>query len=375
MKIGDKVRFLNEIGGGVVKGFIGKDQVKVEDADGFEIPMLIRECVVVETNEYNIARPQSKSSVQEKKPAPRSREEEQAAYSRSYGYGTSSKPEAPLQSEEEKEITYRPAERAGGDLLNVYLAYVPVDPKQMMTTPFECYLVNDSNYVLSFSYLSGQGRSWQLRFQGIAEPNTKIFLEEFEKSTLNELEHVAVQIFAYKEEKPFALKPVVQTELRLDTVKFYKLHTFRESEFFDEPALLYDLVCNDEPIRQMYVKAEELQDALLQKKRSERPRIQPLPPKQSADLVEVDLHIDQLLDTTNGLSPADILEYQMKTFEETMKRYADKKGQKIVFIHGKGDGILRKKILEALKFRYKTCQSQDASFREYGFGATMVTIH
>ena len=235
--------------------------------------------------------------------------------------------------------------------------------------------MNDSNYVLSFSYLSGQGRSWQLRFQGIAEPNTKIFLEEFEKSTLNELEHVAVQIFAYKEEKPFALKPVVQTELRLDTVKFYKLHTFRESEFFDEPALLYDLVCNDEPIRQMYVKAEELQDALLQKKRSERPRIQPLPPKQSADLVEVDLHIDQLLDTTNGLSPADILEYQMKTFEETMKRYADKKGQKIVFIHGKGDGILRKKILEALKFRYKTCQSQDASFREYGFGATMVTIH
>lgn len=375
MKIGDKVRFLNEIGGGVVKGFIGKEQVKVEDADGFEIPMLIRECVVVETNEYNIARPQSKSSVQEKKPSPRSREEEQAAYSRSYGYGTSSKPEAPLQSEEEKEITYRPAERTGGDLLNVYLAYIPVEPKQMMTTPFECYLVNDSNYILSFAYLSGEGRSWQLRFQGMAEPNTKIFLEEFEKSTLNELEHVAVQIFAYKEEKPFALKPVVQTELRLDTVKFYKLHTFRASEFFDEPALLYDLVRNDEPVRQMYVKAEELQDALLQKSRSERPRIQPLPPKQSSDLVEVDLHIEELLDTTNGLSPADILEYQMKTFEETMKRYADKKGQKIVFIHGKGDGILRKKILEALKFRYKTCQSQDASFREYGFGATMVTIH
>ena len=34
MKIGDKVRFLNEIGGGIVKGFRGKDIVLVEDADG-----------------------------------------------------------------------------------------------------------------------------------------------------------------------------------------------------------------------------------------------------------------------------------------------------------------------------------------------------
>ena len=51
-----------------------------------------------------------------------------------------------------------------------------------------------------------------------------------------------------------------------------------------------------------------------------------------------------------------------------------KKGQKIVFIHGKGDGVLRKAILQELKYKYKNYQSQDASFREYGFGATMVTI-
>ena len=47
MKIGDKVRFLSEVGGGIVKGFRGKDIVLVEDADGFDIPMQIRECGVV----------------------------------------------------------------------------------------------------------------------------------------------------------------------------------------------------------------------------------------------------------------------------------------------------------------------------------------
>ena len=38
MKIGDKVRFLSEVGGGIVRGFQGKDTVLVESEDGFDIP-------------------------------------------------------------------------------------------------------------------------------------------------------------------------------------------------------------------------------------------------------------------------------------------------------------------------------------------------
>ena len=45
IKIGDKVRFLNSIGGGVVRRFISKDMVSVEEDDGFEMPILIKECV------------------------------------------------------------------------------------------------------------------------------------------------------------------------------------------------------------------------------------------------------------------------------------------------------------------------------------------
>ena len=60
MKIGDKVRFLSEVGGGVVTGFQGKNIVLVEDADGFDIPMPINECVVIETDDYNIPTPQPK---------------------------------------------------------------------------------------------------------------------------------------------------------------------------------------------------------------------------------------------------------------------------------------------------------------------------
>ena len=74
------------------------------------------------------------------------------------------------------------------------------------------------------------------------------------------------------------------------------------------------------------------------------------------------------------MSNADILNYQMQKFHETMSEYRNKKGTKIIFIHGKGEGVLRKEIEKQLKIKYKSCYYQDASFREYGFGATQVTI-
>ena len=51
MKIGDKVRFLDAEGGGIVKGFDSKGLVLVEDEDGFEIPTIASQCVVVSEEE------------------------------------------------------------------------------------------------------------------------------------------------------------------------------------------------------------------------------------------------------------------------------------------------------------------------------------
>ena len=50
------------------------------------------------------------------------------------------------------------------------------------------------------------------------------------------------------------------------------------------------------------------------------------------------------------------------------------KGKRIVFIHGKGEGVLRSAIVKELRYKYKNYPFQDASFREYGYGATQVTI-
>lgn len=353
IKIGDKVRFLDSIGGGIVRSLKGNDQVLVEDEDGFEVPALIRECVVVGESEMQVHsanRPRVEAPVERSAPEKR-------------------------QPEKKQPETYKAEETAEGERLNVYLAYLPLDSKAMQQTGYEAYFVNDSNYYLMFNYMNRQHNSWLSRANGVIEPNTKIFLEEFGKEALNELERVCVQLIAFKKDKPYALKNAVSVELRIDTVKFYKLHCFLENDYFDEGALLYPVVRGDVPEKELLVSAAELQEAMLQKAREERRTAQPIVKKKADSAVlEVDLHIHQLLDTTTGLDNAAILGYQLDKFHEILGQYATQKGQKIVFIHGKGDGVLRKAIEKELKTRYKAYYYQDASFREYGFGATMVTI-
>ena len=373
MKIGDKVRFLSEVGGGVVTGFQEKDIVLVEDADGFDIPMPVRECVVIETDDYNVPTPAARAAKKRLENQSAARTDAATTEASSSTLGSGWKAEHPVKPQVS---VYRQPDLKGGDVLNVYLAFVPEDIKAVSTTPFEAYLVNDSNYYMYYMYLSAEGKSWTTRSHGLLEPNTKFLLEEFEKSELNDREHVAVQLVAFKDNRAFAMKPAVNVEIRIDTVKFYKLHTFRQTDFFETPALMYDVVKNDLPAKQVYVSAEDLQDALMKKKTVEHPSAPRTIVKRGGknEIIEVDLHIGELLDDTHGMSNREMLNYQLDKFREVMEQYKNKREQRIVFIHGKGDGVLRKALLDEMKRKYSACKTQDASFQEYGFGATMVTI-
>lgn len=223
MKIGDKVRFLNEVGGGRVSGFQGKDIVLVEDADGFDVPMRVTDVVVIGDENYDTAH-----MVEAK---------------------TKSKDQEPEKESDlaDKPLTFKlPAEeRRGGDKLSAYLAFVPMDVKELTNTRFESYIVNDCNYYLHYVYMTAEGTAWQVRSTGEIEPNTQCFIEEFGRDQLNELEHSCIQLTAYKRDKHFLRKPAIDALINIDPVKFYKLHTFRENMYFEQPALIYTIIEND----------------------------------------------------------------------------------------------------------------------------------
>ena len=229
MKKGDKVRFLSEIGGGIVAGFQGKNIVLVEDEDGFQMPMLVNEVVVVGEEDYD-----TKHLVEVRSVATDA--------------ATAKLNEAEIESEPaDKPVTFKakPEERAGGDKLSAYLAFVPIDVKELSQTRFESYIVNDSNYYLRYVYMIAEGTAWTVRAEGEIEPNTKEYVEEFGREELNMLEHCCIQLIAYKRDKHYLLKPTVNAQVRIDPVKFFKLHTFRENMFFEQPALIYTIIEND----------------------------------------------------------------------------------------------------------------------------------
>ena len=351
MKIGDKVRFLSETGGGIVAGFQDKNIVLVEDEDGFQIPVRINDVVVVDTDDYNIKIASE--------PAPKKVEED---------YDPADRP-----------VTFKaePEERKGGDALSVYLAFVPIDSKELTKSKFETYLVNDSNYYINYRYLSAESAGWNLRSAGEIEPNTKLFIEEFEHEALNEIERVAVQLIAYKRKKTFIIKPTVDVQIRIDTVKFYKLHTFQVNDFFEQTALIYPVIENDKPVLPLVIDAKKLKQEMARKVSDDNKRNLHQParkPHSKDEPIVVDLHASELLETTAGMSATDILNHQLDVFRKTIDEYKNKIGTKLIFIHGKGEGVLRHAIIHELNYRYKKYPYQDASFQEYGYGATQITI-
>ena len=92
------------------------------------------------------------------------------------------------------------------------------------------------------------------------------------------------------------------------------------------------------------------------------------------DIQEVDLHISALADNWQSMERSEMLHLQMDVFRRTMRDNIRYKGKKIVFIHGRGEGVLKAAIGSELRQHYPNCEYQDASFAQYGFGATMVII-
>lgn len=353
MKIGDTVRFLNSTGGGIIKRIDEKKNlVYVEDTDGFEVPALIREIVVIQ----NVS---DTTNVPKK------------------DFSSKSKEEAVKPAETKEVIIKEPepiVETPEGENLSVFLAFLPIDIKQLQTTSYECILINDSNYFLYYNIVNGTKNARKSIANGEIEPNTQELLSEISKDDLNDWEHLQVQLIAFKKDKTYQQQNVIDMHVHMNTVKFYKLHSFGENDYFDEPAMLIDLVEAKEKQILMEISPEEIKNAILTKEHSteKRPRIPKPEPKKN--VLEIDLHINNLLDTTAGMSNAEMLKYQLDKFHAVLEENKNKKGQKIVFIHGKGEGVLRKEIENQLRTKYKQYYFQDASFREYGFGATMVTI-
>lgn len=91
--------------------------------------------------------------------------------------------------------------------------------------------------------------------------------------------------------------------------------------------------------------------------------------------IEVDLHIEELIDTHKGMTNSQILDVQMANFKRELNVAIRKKVKRLVIIHGVGEGVLKAAIKNELYECYPSVEHHDANYRKYGYGATEILIY
>lgn len=132
-----------------------------------------------------------------------------------------------------------------------------------------------------------------------------------------------------------------------------------------------ELVKIEKPIDELPLDVD-LNRVLQEKQTPKKPKSRKVKPKErNAPPMEVDLHIEKLVNSFRGMSNFDILNLQLETAKRQLEFAMRKRIQKIVFIHGVGEGVLKAE-LDYLLNRYDNLKFYDADYQKYGQGATEV---
>lgn len=345
LRVGDQVKFLNDTGRGVVTRIVDKETVLVETDDGFEYPVLKEELFVTETEVADKPEPEAEIPVKK----------EAKAVS----------PERKKPEEEAPQIADKPVLPAPEGSPLAFAGLIQEEEQ------FALYLINDSDYYMlySFSRLK-ENRTSQLD-AGLLEPHTKVWIADVPKK----------DVLDAKSEIAYHLLPghpawhngyaAVDGRLDLPPDALPLLKLFSENDFFEEEALIKQLFPRPEAER---LTTEKLSDLKGAKPKDPRKVVLHNNKQASPALPEIDLHIGQLTGNPENLSPQEILDMQLARFHFSLDGAIRSGEKKMVFIHGLGAGKLKQRIRHSIDTDYPNCSYQDASFKEYGYGATLILI-
>ena len=333
IRIGDIVRFISEKLEGKVTGVVDAKTVNVYCEEyGFEIPASVNDLVVIHSDFK--ADPERTT--------------------------------APRPSEGQKAVRMQSAD-------TLYLAFVPSNYNNLPDSHFDLYVVNDTQQTALYSVVFSYGERHSGIAAGNCNPDTASPVGTYSLKEIDAIKSFQVQALFYQKGNCVP-RPVIDTCVKVAPATLCKGGAYQHVRWFASPALMRALDKESVEKEELVdIDPEQLLQAKKEKTDSQKPEHRPAR-RVVENVVEVDLHINSLLDSTAGMENKDMLEYQLDVFHKTMEEYKLRKGQKIVFIHGKGEGVLRQRILWELQTKYKRCNHQDASFKQYGYGATLVTI-
>ena len=341
LKVGDRVKFLNDTGAGELTRIIDKKNGMVMIDEGFEMPVLLKD-LVPETGSYGYEQEETPDTAGQE-----TRQEE------SEPFGGAAHTQSETSEIEDEEVV---------------LAFLP----EKNTSDFRSYLINSTSYRLYYTISRDQAGE-QIRYHaGELEEGTKIYMGNYHPRDHTDDAVFRIQAIFHKEGFFKLVKPL-DGLINITGSHFLDPSQLTESDYFDDEALVFTLHdFQEKKVPSFDVDPEEIRKALYtkgDKKDTDTGR-----KNKKSPIEEVDLHISELVEDSSGLEKGEILEIQMSRFRTVMDTALRHKPYRVVFIHGVGNGKLKMEIRKTLDREYKQARYQDASFKEYGYGATMVIV-
>jgi hypothetical protein len=350
LKRGDRVKFLNDVGVGTVTRLIDKEMVMVKTEDGFEYPVLRSELISSMVDEPG----SDKREVNDNSATADDKEK----------------------SENKAEVIFR--DNVSGEV-NIFFAVVPYDNSEPVSGDADIFLINDSQYNVLYHVSSRfPGLKEVTISAGIIDPDTKLLIGTMHLDDLFG-EKRAVNISTI----PFGYATHVRVSPFSMTINPGKEFVsgraaYTENDYTDEDAYIVKIADNKESnsseSAELLTRLNESLNSKNIVKESDVELRTPETKIKKPGIEEVDLHIGEIVESTAGLSSGEILKIQLDRFKTSLEGAIKARQTRVVYIHGTGEGKLKHEIRRVVDSDYPRCRYQDASFKEYGYGATMVLI-
>ncbi|MCR5038829.1 MAG: DUF2027 domain-containing protein [Bacteroidales bacterium] len=354
-KIGDKVNFLSAVGGGKVTKIIDSRMVMVEVEDGFEIPTLISDLVL----DYRTM------------PAPSKQQEKVDKVQKEIqGQELLKQQQAEAARKGSLRRFAKEAEKEG-----IYMSFVPHEQQWILTGPLDVMLVNHTPYEMLYTFTIKEDDKFVNVDYGQIDKYEKIVIETISRDDLECWLNGVVQAILTAETSDSVLHPL-NAPFSLRVGRFMKEGSYLPSGILGEKAVT---VCLSELIAlkhsdgdftrimkegmgaQAPAKSLVKQEAPIDKHRT------------GPGEAIVDLHIGELVDNILGMSSHDMFKIQIDYFKKMLDSAIAAEYNKVTFIHGVGNGVLKNAIIEALK-DYHNTENRMASIAKFGVGAIDVII-
>jgi hypothetical protein len=349
-KIGDKVKFLNTTGGGVISKIIDKNMVNVAIEDGFEVPVMASDLIITGTVSNPAANLFRKTQQEDQVATPNV-----------------------VSARSDAQNAMTPGRYAGKEMEEgIYLAFRPMDQRILTIGDMEVLLVNHTEFPISSQLYLQQNNALALTSTISHGARQSAILQQLDRKNLESWLHGAIQ-FMIQPKQIVTLMLPVHTTFHLKGSRFFREDAY-ENTSLDPHRIIAILLKSATSLQPSGNKA------ITPPEKSTKAISTPIQPKQepfiqrhmNADgFAEVDLHLQHLIQDHRSLNPMESLSFQMGYFRKALDSAILARVPKMIVIHGVGSGILKAEILKAVE-EVNFAHAYDAPIQKYGIGATVV---